>query len=367
MVNLFNMFFNRKKNSSAVDIMQIKRYDKIQLTNGKTGYIYDIVKPGKRLFATIFEENHEQKDRYIPLREIECVFPRPEYTVEQRRALTTSAILMGIHVGAYGIRRFGIPDDWGFTVEHAKDVIGENWWGIYDKAEAIKTMEYLSVADGHAPVANEIFKELIAKGRMEPLGMEKDFDEILEKTADASFNRAQSGLPEFLEANSIPEEQEQVEGAFNYLARVHYVNRINHALENYPKAIKWLLRYGYTKDELKNIDNFSAWDYGRCGFVAQHAHKCGYITEDDAWEYMLTAGANAAKDYQTWRGFLAAYFIGRFLVYDEEGIKDFNEHADYLLNHPYSVYNDFPLNVRQRETLTGFAAAHILDRHGNNT
>ena len=369
--------------------LKVNMYDKIRLKNGETGYIYHIDEPNIKqrggYWVTIYDEINpiRAEDRFVEMEEVVETFPQPEYSFEKRRAWTCAAILMALQVGVYSTRAFGNQvDAWGFTVAHSKSLLHDSW-GIFNHEDAIRILDQLSKGQTHTPVANEIYSELIAKGRMEPLDTEPvDFYKFndsmvqevyeLKETYTASLGRAKSYFGEvfvssgkanilkqkgvlFFDRSATGQERKELPDWSNVeldeeakkdlynIIHDEYVVRINFALKNYPNAIKWLSYTGYTEDELKKISNFAAWDYGRCGFIAQHAHKSGYITEDEAWHYMLIAGENTALNYTSWREFLAAYFIGRFLAYGSEGINEFRFHTNYLLTHPNSVYQEFPL------------------------
>jgi hypothetical protein len=86
----------------------------------------------------------------------------------------------------------------------------------------------------------------------------------------------------------------------------------------------------------------SAWDFGRCGIIGRYSAHAGYVSEDEAWGYMLTASENAAKAYNNWREFLAAYFLGRSVAYGADDIGNYSDIINYLLNNSYSPYNLVP-------------------------
>ena len=260
------------------------------------------------------------------------------YNDEQLRALTVCCILMINNVGSDGVLMFAYPKskDVG-TPEETKKMLQE-WWGIEDRDEAINVMEYLSTADGHTPVANEIYSNLIGKGKFELLdGNTFDAYNEFELLARNSLERAENQLPDFMEENNIP--QEDVEEAFQVLAKIIFINRVNNALAGYLKTVEFLKKYGYTIEEINKIRNLSAWDYGRCGMIVRNSAHSGYIQESEGWKYMLAAGENAANTYKNWREFFAAYFLGRAIAYGSDDLEDnWGEIAEYLLESKSSPY-----------------------------
>ena len=95
------------------------------------------------------------------------------------------------------------------------------------------------------------------------------------------------------------------------------VNRIKHGLKTYEKARKRLLSGGFTEEILDSIDTLAAWDYGRTAIVGRFGVRAKYIYEEEAWPSIITAAANASKDYDNWSQYWAAYVLGRAIAYGE--------------------------------------------------
>jgi len=57
---------------------------------------------------------------------------------------------------------------------------------------------------------------------------------------------------------------------------------------------------------------------------------------------MTDAANNAAKIYNDWRQFAAAYFLGRCLAFSAEDLDDFRDVADYLINDDDSPFKQVP-------------------------
>lgn len=67
---------------------------------------------------------------------------------------------------------------------------------------------------------------------------------------------------------------------------------------------------------LEDINNFSelsvlAWDMGRLVTVARGCYSCGYITEQQAWEYIDFAYNQSKARYSSWKELIQGYVLGR--------------------------------------------------------
>jgi len=107
-------------------------------------------------------------------------------------------------------------------------------------------------------------------------------------------------------------------------------------------AKEMLVRLGYSAEELDEIRSLAAWDYGRTVFFARTSAIAGYMSEEEAWRYMMVAADNAAAQYSGWRQFAAAYMMGRAIAYGRNGV-DHYPVLDYMLNDPDSPMNLCPL------------------------
>ncbi|MCL2060860.1 MAG: DUF1266 domain-containing protein, partial [Oscillospiraceae bacterium] len=127
--------------------------------------------------------------------------------------------------------------------------------------------------------------------------------------------------------------------------RVHILNnmlgRINNGLYHFKTAKKVLQGLGYSANELEALDSTSAWDYGRCAFIARSCAYTRFLEEDEAWMYMKKAADNASCVYDSWRDFLAGYVAGRALGYGNDST-DIFAILRYLLQSAKSPYNEVP-------------------------
>ncbi|MDR2423405.1 MAG: DUF1266 domain-containing protein [Prevotellaceae bacterium] len=54
-----------------------------------------------------------------------------------------------------------------------------------------------------------------------------------------------------------------------------------------------------------------AWDFGRIIFVCRAAFSLGYISEDEAWQYIDNVTDMAKKLYTNWEDYATSYLLGR--------------------------------------------------------
>lgn len=65
-----------------------------------------------------------------------------------------------------------------------------------------------------------------------------------------------------------------------------------------------------TKSELIKYNNIG-WDCGRLVFLSRLCFDAGYISDNDAWNYINKAYELATKHFDTWEEFSKSYIIGR--------------------------------------------------------
>ena len=53
------------------------------------------------------------------------------------------------------------------------------------------------------------------------------------------------------------------------------------------------------------------WDMGRLVLVTRCCYECGYVSEEEAWDYISNALIACSKIYSNWEEFAAGYVIGR--------------------------------------------------------
>ena len=98
--------------------------------------------------------------------------------------------------------------------------------------------------------------------------------------------------------------------------------------------------YGYTDEELQNVNTTAAWDYDRMVTVARWCYFVGYISEDEAWTYINTAVEMAKADYTSWREYFAGVLYGRTMFSEAIAVSVADKNiADALLLDENSIYN----------------------------
>ncbi len=55
----------------------------------------------------------------------------------------------------------------------------------------------------------------------------------------------------------------------------------------------------------------AAWDYGRLINIARWSYTLDYITEEEAWTYMLIAAKRSQVEYKSWEEYGQSYLLGR--------------------------------------------------------
>ncbi|MBS1994022.1 MAG: DUF1266 domain-containing protein [Cyanobacteria bacterium SZAS LIN-3] len=54
-----------------------------------------------------------------------------------------------------------------------------------------------------------------------------------------------------------------------------------------------------------------AWDLGRYICLCRWGYKCGYLSEDEAWRFMMPVAEKIQKSYKSWKQFGEEYLVGR--------------------------------------------------------
>ena len=251
---------------------------------------------------------------------------------EQQRALNVGAILAGSN------------NDFCDSLQTSKAVakrilseILERDWGITSAADAINRLESLKYG-GHRHMFNTILKNastLLASeesSSVDPRSIYKqtgfsllDKRILLEYADEAALAEKHIDLiEEFLKANSI-EEVEKYQPLFGNEETFSVCISIYHrfyeqcctyvsSIFNLEQTLGDLKEKGIVSSltELESLDA-TAWDMGRIVNVARYAYDCGYISENQAWEYIFFAEQEASACYADWAAFGKAYIIGRAL------------------------------------------------------
>jgi len=302
-------------------------------------------------------------------------------TEQQQKLLAYGAILMTAN--AESSRTLDLWE----TPESAAKMLS-SWWAINDSREALKTASYLSIAKGHTPYADDIYKLFIQKGgntftidnlkeNFKEYSMANIFrkyvkshvgiqlsgdalprEELINALAEiyANNNAMDELLDEMEESSEVTELPETtwtnlqkamlsqiintIKQDFIDTMYENIVADINESIKAYLTACVILKDLGYTDEELASVPSTAAWDYGRVAFIVRYSVKAGYMEEDLAWRFLQTTAKNASQVYSSWRQYMAGYVMGRALGYKNDS-KDFhNSRLPYLLNDPHSPFNE---------------------------
>lgn len=81
---------------------------------------------------------------------------------------------------------------------------------------------------------------------------------------------------------------------------------------NLQASLPYLAEGGYFSEvfEIANI-SIAAWDMGRLVMVARSCYDCGYISAEEAWEYIENALKLSRGVYADWNEFAKGYIYGR--------------------------------------------------------
>ncbi len=104
------------------------------------------------------------------------------------------------------------------------------------------------------------------------------------------------------DANSIDEtilSEEELPNTFDY------INNLNSTLEQLIEE-----KFIQQKGDLRDC-SILAWDMGRLVFVARCCYDMGYVSENEAWDYIDHAHQACTAVYNSWRELANGYIIGR--------------------------------------------------------
>jgi len=273
-----------------------------------------------------------------------------KFSHEEARALVCCAILTVQNEGQSQklVMNFALPKN---KTAESKQSLAKAW-DIDDWGTSLTVLEKISRADLDCLIIDEIFRHIISKSQYEitrgifsplkqdvlsNLNLPRNFVNLW----DDVTNNANSDFDAFLHYLSGAEDANKT---FHGITASALLNRINSAISGYEQAIRTLIVFGYSMDELARISNFCAWDIGRTGYLSKMAASAGFIDEPTSRGYMISAAKQAYTTYLDWRQFLAAYFIGHSIKHgNAKLVGDYGDTIQYLLKNKKSPYQKHPL------------------------
>ncbi|WP_310601779.1 DUF1266 domain-containing protein [Anaerosporobacter sp.] len=245
---------------------------------------------------------------------------------EKQRALNVGAILAEVNSDFCNSLQTSKPGAKRTIV----NILREDW-GISSSEDAINILERLK-CNGHHKIFNLILKkssEVLAPTHSfetmrqvyEQVGFSLLDEEMLEES-EAAITLLEKNIDLLFEASSF-EEIEQNKSLFSddetfntcigiYSLLIKEYRDYVEYIQNFKEALPDLRDYGFVGEisELAKL-NVIAWDMGRMVNVARYCYDCGYLTENQAWEYIFHAEKESALCYEDWAEFGKAYVIGR--------------------------------------------------------
>ncbi|MDR3282408.1 MAG: DUF1266 domain-containing protein [Candidatus Methanoplasma sp.] len=190
------------------------------------------------------------------------------------------ALLIGTHDEPYGT--IAVTQDDEYT-----SAILEEGWGIEDRKEGLKMLESL-LGGRHAKKFGKTF-EAVKAGKTSGI----DPEEV------GCYEGGVEALRDYLE---IPEAQ------------------------------------------VRGCVTLVAWDLERVGYLARLFLNVGYITADEAWDWIKKAAAEIKKNFRTWEDYYVSVLLGRGFAMgiDEEPYAVAHDllidSRDFLDNHPINSF-----------------------------
>lgn len=86
------------------------------------------------------------------------------------------------------------------------------------------------------------------------------------------------------------------------------------------------------KNNMNQHDSILAWDFCRLISVARFGAAAGYVSEEEAWEWILNSSEVLKNQFSSWRTMSENYLVGRQFWGDENGRIEIEEAQRYLLD-----------------------------------
>lgn len=111
--------------------------------------------------------------------------------------------------------------------------------------------------------------------------------------------------------------------------------------ECYESAQEGMMkRLSFTKSDFDQVNTIAAWDFERAINIARWSYIVGYLTEDQAWNYIERAANAASPIFQSWNEYFISFAFGRAIAYEGK-INDIIWKGKELLDDKDSIWNEF--------------------------
>lgn len=165
--------------------------------------------------------------------------------------------------------------------DRIKKIVNE-WWGIQNSEEAVNILNNL-YKKGFRYYLPVVYKAFLVDD-------EKEQKSII--------------LQELLPKADIEHQQEEeIEEDFNKV-----FSQVEHLEETYDELLEDDIIQ--TKEDIERY-GVTGWDCGRLNFLARICYDAGYITEDQAWDYIDKAYKLGKQSFTSWEDYARSYVIGR--------------------------------------------------------
>lgn len=86
-------------------------------------------------------------------------------------------------------------------------------------------------------------------------------------------------------------------------------------VEDYESSVEGLTEaLGIPMDTVKGCRTLIGWDLERVGYLARLFVNVGFISEDEAWEWMEKASKEIKKNFSSWEEYIVSVLLGRGLA-----------------------------------------------------
>lgn len=215
----------------------------------------------------------------------------PPSAASQKWLVALGAILSRRNGETYEVLSSNLPK------EELRELIGQSW-DIYEHQSAIGALEWLK-NEGHRAQFNQIRTTLVA-------------------LASDDYEKYVAEKKRLLADMSGAEKQRQ----------------------------SFLLDFVWQHRSDLQEKSLIAWDYMRLVNVARWSYSAGYISEQEAWQYIVPAGKTLQQMYDSWETLADDYLLGRSFWQRDSRHPDMWPMVEWLKTNPTSPWKE--LNWKER-------------------